>query len=237
MDQVGVDVRPLTEMTGRAIFNEVFLDDARVAAEDLIGEDGNGWRVASDTLMFERMSLGASPVPLSGCSPGPVANNLEKRAGDIAGRGRRGEDGVPQPNMAFWRRLVDEATTRGRLDDPVVRDQFVRFYALAEVNRLTALRGRTKGASSASPNISKLMMSELFRSARELGATVYGMDATLRTDEGLEAMVQEMIMFSPGPAIYGGTDQVQRNIIGERVLGLPGEPRVDKGIPWKDVPR
>jgi len=237
MHQAGVDVRPLTEMTGRAIFNEVFIDDARVAAGDLIGEDGNGWRVANDTLTFERMSLGANPVPLASCTPGSIANNLERRAGDIINRGRSGEDGVPQPNMALWQRLVDLAAQRGLGEDPVLRDRFVRFYELAEVNRLTALRGRTKGASSVSPNISKLMMSELFRSARELGAAVLGMDATLSSDSGLESLVQELILFSPGPAIYGGTDQVQRNIIGERGLGLPREPVPAKDTPFSDLPK
>ncbi len=237
MLQDGVDVRPLTEMTGRAIFNEVFIDNARVPASNLIGEDGNGWRVASDTLMFERMSLGASPVPLNSCSPGSIANNLEKRAGDMVSRRRSGEAGVPQPNLALWNRLVDEARTRGKLDDPVIREQFTRFYELAEVNRLQALRGRTKGASVASPNISKLMMSELFRQGRELGATVYGMDATLNSDEGLESLIQELIMFSPGPAIYGGTDQVQRNIIGERGLGLPREPGPGKDTPFNELPK
>jgi alkylation response protein AidB-like acyl-CoA dehydrogenase len=235
MHQAGVDVRPLTEMTGRAIFNEVFIDDGRVAAGDLIGEDGNGWRVANDTLTFERMSLGANPVPLASCTPGSIANNLERRAGDIINRGRSGEDGVPQPNLALWQRLVDLATERGLIEDPVLRDRFVRFYELTEVNRLTALRGRTKGASSASPNISKLMMSELFRSARELGAAVLGMDATLSSDSGFESLVQELILFSPGPAIYGGTDQVQRNIIGERGLGLPREPGPAKDTPFSDL--
>lgn len=237
MLQSGVDVRPLTEMTGRAIFNEVFIDNARVPAANLIGEEGNGWRVASDTLMFERMSLGASPVPLNSCSPGSIANNLDKRAGDMVVRRRSGEAGVPQPNLALWNRLVDEARMRGLLDSPVVREQFTRFYELAEVNRLQALRGRTKGASVASPNISKLMMSDLFRQGRELGATVYGMDATLNSEEGLESLVQELIMFSPGPAIYGGTDQVQRNIIGERGLGLPREPGPVKDTPFNELPK
>ncbi len=237
MDQAGVDVRPLTEMTGRAIFNEVFIDDARVHVDDMIGDAQNGWRVANDTLMFERMSLGANPVPLKSCSPGPIANNLERRAGDVVMSAGSGESGVPSPNLALWERLVEYATKTGRIDDPVLRDQFVRFYELAEVNRLLAMRGRTKGASSASPNLSKLMMSDLYRSARELGAAVLGMDATLHDEEGLVALVQELIMFSPGPAIYGGTDQIQRNIIGERGLGLPKEPGPDKTTPFNALPK
>ncbi|MGI9604534.1 MAG: acyl-CoA dehydrogenase family protein [Acidimicrobiales bacterium] len=237
MHQEGVDVRPLTEMTGRAIFNEVFIDDARVAAADLIGDDGDGWRVANTTLTFERMSLGANPVPLRSCAPGTVARNLDRRCADVLATNRIGEDGVPSPNLALWRRLVDHARDTGQLNDPVLRERFVRFYELAEVNRFTAMRGRTKGASSASPNISKLMMSELFRQGRELGAAVLGMDATLRSRAGMEALVQELIMFSPGPAIYGGTDEVQRNIIGERGLGLPKEPRPDKNTPFSELPK
>lgn len=237
MDQDGVEIRPLTEMTGRAIFNEVFLDGCRVSADDLIGEEGGGWRVANDTLMFERMSLGANPVPLPGCSPGSKAGNLQRRAGDVVESARIGESGVPSPNMAFWKRLHAHAADRGLLDDPVLRDRFVRFYQQLEINRLVALRGRTKGASPASPNISKLLMSDIFRSGRELGAAVLGMDATLHGDEGLEAFVQELIMFSPGPSIYGGTDQIQRNIIGERALGLPREPGPDKDTPFSELPK
>lgn len=237
MHQRGVDVRALTEMTGRAIFNEVFIDDAVASAADLIGEDGHGWRVANDTLMFERMSLGANPVPLSSCTPGSVANNLEKRAGDMVKRGRSGEDGVPQANLAFWQRLVDRAAADGRLEDPVLREQFVRFYELAEVNRLTALQARNKGASPVSPNISKLMMSELFRSASALAGAVLGVQATLSGDGGLEKMASELMLFAPGPAIYGGTDQIQRNIIGERGLGLPREPGPGKDTPFSELPK
>jgi alkylation response protein AidB-like acyl-CoA dehydrogenase len=237
MVQSGVDVRPLTEMTGRAIFNEVFIDDARVAAQDLIGDEGNGWRVANDTLTFERMSLGANPVPLASCSPGTIAGNLERRVGDIGQSGRAGEDGVPGPNLALWTRLFEYAQNSGRLPDPVLRDEFVRFWSLAEVNRLTAMRARTAGASAAAPNIGKLMMSDLFRSMRELGANVLGMEATLRSESGLEAAIQEMVMFSPGPSIYGGTDEIQRNIIGERVLGLPREPGPDKDTPFSELPK
>ena len=237
MHQPGVDVRPLTEMTGRAIFNEVFIDDARVLASDLIGEDGNGWRVANDTLLFERMSLGANPVPLKSCTPGTVANNLDKRAGDIAARQRSGEDGVPQPNLSLWERLVERARENGKINDPVVRDELIRFYQLAEVNRLTAMRGRAKGASPATPNIGKLMMSELYHSARELGSLILGLDAVMADHSGLESAIQEMVMFSPGPAIYGGTDQIQRNIIGERALGLPREPGPAKETPFSELPK
>jgi alkylation response protein AidB-like acyl-CoA dehydrogenase len=237
MHQDGVDVRPLTEMTGRAIFNEVFLDNARVASEDMISEDGNGWRVANDTLMFERLSLGANSVPLPGCTPGTIVGNLTKRAGDIVNRQHSGEDGVPGPNLGFWKRLVELAEKQGQLDDPVLRDRFVQFWSLVELNRLTALRGRHPNASPATPNLGKLMMSELFRQARELSATVLGMEATLRSEPSFQAMAQEMIMFSPGPAIYGGTDQVQRNIIGERVLGLPREPGPEKDTPFSSLPK
>ena len=238
MHQPGVDVRPLTEMTGRAIFNEVFIDDGRVAANDLIGDDGNGWRIANDTLMFERMSLGANPVPLPTCSPGTITANHERRAGDIASGGRSGEDGIPTPNLSFWQLLAEHARTNGTLDDPVVREKFVRLYQLIEVSRLSAQRARTKGASPVSPNLGKLMMSELYRLASDLGASVLGPGATLASERGsIEARVQELIMFAPGPAIYGGTDQIQQNIIGERGLGLPREPGPAKETPFNELPK
>ena len=81
------------------------------------------------------------------------------------------------------------------------------------------------------------MMSELFREGRELGAAVLGIDAVLSSDSGLDSLVQELVMFSPGPAIYGGTDQIQRNLIGERGLGLPREPGPSKDTPFTELPK
>ena len=145
---------------------------------------------------------------------------------------------MPSPNLAFWQSLVAHARSTGSLDDPVVREKFVRFYELIEVSRLSGQRARAKDASPVSPNLGKLMMSELYRVAADLGATVLGPAATLDSERGsFESRVQELMLFAPGPAIYGGTDQIQQNIIGERGLGLPREPGPAKDTPFSELPK
>jgi alkylation response protein AidB-like acyl-CoA dehydrogenase len=111
---------------------------------------------------------------------------------------------------------------------------------LIEVNRMSMLRAKDPNQRTGGEgNIGKLVMSELFRSFREVGISVIGADAMLtgadETSSG--GTVSEIALFSPGPSIYGGTDQIQRNIIGERVLGLPKEPGIDKSTPFRDLPK
>ena len=238
MHQDGVDVRPLKEMTGRALFNEVFITDARVNDDARIGGKGDGWRVANTTLMEERASLGTGTVPIAQAQPGSVAGQLERRAGDITMR-RGGGDGVPPVGPALLERLIELAVKLGRIEEPVVRQELMRLRELTEVNRLSGLRAKAGGSrTGAEGNIAKLMMSEQFRRFREVGNLILGADGMLDGREsGADGWVQEVTLFSPGPAIYGGTDQVQRNIIGERVLGLAKEPGHPKETPFKDLPK
>jgi alkylation response protein AidB-like acyl-CoA dehydrogenase len=186
MDQPGIEVRPLREMTGEALFNEVFLDEARVSNDDVTrGPDGSGGRGISTDV------------------------------------------------------LVDLAKHRGVLDDPLVRQAMMRLHTLSEVNRWNMLRAKAGGGRTGGEgNLAKLAMSELVRQSREVGNLVNGADGMLASRVSSSGgVVQEMTLFSPAPSIYGGTDQVQRNIIGERVLGLPKEPGPDKGTPFKDLPQ
>ncbi len=238
MHQPGVDVRPLTEMTGRAMFNEVFLTDARVRDDAMIGGKQNGWRVANTTLMFERSHLGSGTVPVATAGAGTVQGHLHRRAGDFTTR-KGGDQGVPPIGPVLFDRLVELAKKLGRTDDPVLRDDLMKLYSLVTVNRLNMLRAKTgQGRTGGEGNIGKLMVSELFRQFREIGGSVIGADAMLAGRDSTTApWVAEITLFSPGPAIYGGTDQVQRNIIGERVLGLPKEPGPGKETPFKDLPK
>ncbi len=239
MDQPGVDVVPLTEMTGRAMFNEVFIDEARVLDANIVGGLNNGWAVANSTLMFERASLGsAGRNPASASGSGilsvkdrPVTDFNEKQAG---------ESGVPGLGVGLWQYLVDVATKSGRNVEPVLRQELVRLWSLIEINRMSMLRAKDPNQRTGGEgNIGKLVMSELFRSFREVGVSVIGPDAMLTgaDDASTGGAVPEMALFSPGPSIYGGTDQIQRNIIGERVLGLPKEPGIDKSTPFRDLPK
>ena len=239
MDQPGVTVRPLTEMTGRALFNEVFIDEARVADANIIGGLNNGWAVANTTLMFERASLGSAGRRPRTATPGPKGKALGRIVTEFTQK-ERTEGGVPALGPGLWQHLVDLATKAGRNDDPVLRQELVKLWSLIEVNRLSNLRAKDPNQrTGAEPNIGKLHMSDMFRSFRELGATVLGADAMLsgKDEPTSGGAIGEIILFSPGPSIYGGTDQIQRNIIGERVLGLPREPGPGKDTPFKDLPK
>ena len=135
---------------------------------------------------------------------------------------------------------MDIATKRGNNTDPVLRQELVKLWSLIEINRLSIMRAKDPNQRTGGEgNIAKLTMSELFRRFREVGNAVIGADTMLTgADDGSSSgAVGEITMFSPGPAIYGGTDQIQRNIIGERVLGLPKEPGVDKNTPFRDLPK
>ncbi len=135
--------------------------------------------------------------------------------------------------------LVRLAKETGRDDDAVVRQEIVQLHILAEVNKLNMRRAKAGGSrTGAEGNLAKLAMSELVRRSRDVGNMIIGADGMLTgKDSSTGGAVQEVTMFSPAPAIYGGTDQVQRNIIGERVLGLSKEPGHPKDTPFKELPQ
>jgi alkylation response protein AidB-like acyl-CoA dehydrogenase len=254
MHQDGVEVRPLKEMTGRALFNEVFLTDARVADADCIGDHGDGWRVANTTLMHERSSLGAGggSESASVAMPGQVRGDLGRRVGDFVDQeGTDGTSGVTRGGSM----LVTIAGASGRTDDPTVRQDLMKLHTMNEVAKYNGLR--VKAARKAGrdlpgmANIAKLSMSRILRASRDLGLELLGPRATLHpynaadqkvlaentSDGGTATGMTEYALFSPGPSIYGGTDEIQKNIIGERVLGLPKEPNQDKVLPFKELPK
>ena len=236
MDQPGIEVRPLREMTGQALFNEVFLDEARVSNDNVIGGLGNGWAVANSTLMFERASLGGGGKQPISVAPGSIAGRLQQSVGDFTNRVNRGPEGDGGRGISTDS-LVRLAKETGRDDDAVVRQEIVQLHILAEVNKLNMRRAKAGGSrTGAEGNLAKLAMSELVRRSRDVGNMIIGADGMLTgKDSSTGGAVQEVTMFSPAPAIYGGTDQVQRNIIGERVLGLSKEPGHPKDTPFKDL--
>ena len=237
MEQPGIEVRPLREMTGQALFNEVFLDEARVSHDAVIGGTGAGWAVANTTLAVERASLGgAGREPIS-VAPGTLAGRLERRVGDFTERHPvSGPDGEGGRGMGT-NLLIDLARRMGNSDDPVVRQEITKLHILNEVNRLNLLRAKAGGSrTGAEGNLAKLSMSELVRRSRDIGNLIVGADGMLAPDaSSTGGLVQGVTLFSPAPSIYGGTDQVQRNIIGERVLGLPKEPGPSKETPFREL--
>lgn len=256
MRQPGVEVRPLREMTGRALFNEVFINEARVPDDAIIGGLNNGWSVANTTLMFERAGLGAGggSAAASTAVPGSIAGDLGKRVGDLV-RGRpRGGSGGPGGLTGTYKLLSGLARQTGADRDPGVRQELATLYSLTEIARFMGLRQKALreagGDIPGQGNIAKLSMSIILRLSRDLGLRLLGPRGMLHaydpsgaeelnqlTGGPLGAMITEMALFAQGPQIYGGTDQIQHNIIGERVLGLPKEPNNDKVTPFKDLPR
>jgi alkylation response protein AidB-like acyl-CoA dehydrogenase len=240
MDQPGVDVRPLREMTGRALFSEVFFDDAHVSDAAVLGGVDHGWTVANTTLAAERAGLGTGGSGAGGAAfPGRKGGMLDQRAGDLAERGGRGGVQPAAFGQAFelLRSLADKL---GRSGDPVLRQRLAELYTLNEVGRMTTLRVKAARRAGRGPgpegNAAKLLMSRIARLVRDLGPEVLGPEGmVMGPDTTGGGVVQEMVLFAPAPSIYGGTDEIQKNIIGERVLGLPKEPGPDKNTPFRDL--
>ena len=238
MLQDGVEIRPLVEMTGNAMFNEVFMDDAVVAHDAMIGGDGEGWAVGNTTLMHERGGLAGAGVALPHAMAEGNSAERQRRAGDFGRRddGRRSSIPAGMAAAVWYHRLSEPLG----LDGAARRDQRIRLHIREEVNRMLGLRARS-GAVPAIGNLGKLAMSEIARMRREVGNNSIGAAGMLWGDDAAagpgKGDIQRQTVHSPAPAIYGGTDQVQRNIIGERILGLPKEPGPPKDTPFRDLPQ
>ncbi len=227
MRQEAVTSQPIKEMTGDAAFNAVFLDEAVVPADGLIGDIDDGWRVALTTLTSERTTMGAGSMTGSGgmtkLSIGRP--NLSERVGDLAEQaGRR-----PEPSRYGGGNgdlLVSLARRYGKADDVVIRQQIAHIYSMLRIAQFTSLRARakleTQGSTGPETSIGKLAASRLARSIRETAMAIVGMDGTTTASTDQELLrVERLVLSSPLWSIAGGTDEVQKNIIGERVLGLP----------------
>jgi alkylation response protein AidB-like acyl-CoA dehydrogenase len=224
LESPGVEVRPLHQITGEAEFNEVFLNDVRIPAEWMFGAEGDGWKVAITTLMNERSAIGGATSRKGGGSIGAL--------------------------VELWK-----ARTSGRFSaeaEAILRDRVARLYIESELLRLTVQRGRAaQKAGNPGPegSISKLAQAELNKRIWECAMEIVGAESLLYeagyerrrpsgdSHAGRLALAKYQFLRSRANSIEGGTSEVMRNILGERVLGLPGEPRADKDVPWKDIPR
>jgi alkylation response protein AidB-like acyl-CoA dehydrogenase len=234
LDQPGVEVRPLHQMNGADGFNETFFTDARVGNDRIVGEENDGWAVAVTTLMFERY---ITAIPSA--DPGKIAGHLDVRAGDFASGKVKGsrEAGI---DVGAARLSAAAARRLGKEHDPVKRQRLAALFASEEVQRLSGLRsadairsGRRPGAEG---SVRKLARSALAREGREVGMDVLGAQGMLvGPDTPGGGSIQHLALSSPGRSIAGGTDEIQRDIVGERVLGLPKEPRVDRGVPFREL--
>ena len=247
MRQPGIEIRPLRQITGDASFAEVFLTDVRVPARNIIGELDQGWKVAVATLAFERVGLGAGSgldarVPAPGGSR--FRSQLEVSVGDFidAAQKRRVWSGAGGAAMIGRgvAPLIDLAKRFGRDHDAAVRQQIVRLYTLGRLNAWNGLRGRASVQAGGKPgpeaSIGKLMGSHIARQWRDTASEISGAYGMLADSDGpLDGAVAVQMLAAPAPAIYGGTDQIQRSIIGERVLGLPPEPDFSRDVPFRQL--
>lgn len=209
MRQPGIEVRPLVQITGEAHFNEVFISDATVSHANLLGGEGNGWRVLQTALAYERSLMGD------------------------AGRASRNKSNADS--------LVELARDHGRLGDSAIREKLANVLALRELNKLNNLRAKAatgQGTSSSIMSLGKLAMSRILHSEAALKTEIIGAGSLLAGPDNAESDdVNFLTLNAFFTSIGGGTDQVQRNIIGERVLGLPKEPEPDRDIPFRQARR
>ncbi len=224
MHSPGVEVRPLYQITGEAEFNEVFFNDVRIPHENMLGKEGQGWRVAITTLMNERVAIGGG------------------------GSKRKGGGAIAQL-VRLWKDRQQGAFSAAQ--NAILRDRVTKSWIENELLRVTAQRARAaQKAGNPGPegSVSKLAQAEINKRMWELAIDVLGNDGLsfeagyeLRQGFGgadtTEGLAKYQFLRSRANSIEGGTSEIMRNILGERVLGLPGEPRVDKDVPWKDVPR
>jgi alkylation response protein AidB-like acyl-CoA dehydrogenase len=211
--------------------------------------------VANTTLAFERSGLGAGGAShAAAAAAGTVVGDLAKRAGDFVRSGRPAAGGGGAAAAGAHRMFIELARAKGLTDDPIVRQDLVRLHTMAEIGRFTALRLKAEKAAGrdipGAGNLAKLSMSDIVRTTRDLGLRLLGAQGMLHaydqtsraaldaaTGNPMLTFVTEMALFAQAPPIYGGTDQVQRNIVGERTLGLPKEPSNERTTPWRDLPR
>jgi alkylation response protein AidB-like acyl-CoA dehydrogenase len=214
MHAPGVEVRPLRQITGEAEFNEVYFTDVRIPDAERLSEVGEGWRVSLTTLMNERVSIGAAVAPRGS---GPIGEAVK-----------------------LWKRKQH--------DDPARKDELMRLWIEVEVNRLTNIRAsqnRQMGTPGPEGSTAKLAFAELNKRVYEFCMELLGAEAMLyasyemiRPETAMGAdTLQKAFLRARANSIEGGTSEIMRNILGERVLGLPGDVRTDKDLPWTQVPR
>jgi alkylation response protein AidB-like acyl-CoA dehydrogenase len=238
MRQPGVKVYPLKQMNGHASFNQVFFNDAIVEPEFLVEDTGAGWTVATTTLMHERR--GADGLRSWGTGGDRKGRIYEEERAEIAT--------VMEPYKWYPQRagrvdlVLERAREAGKLADPVLRQEIAKLLIMSKAAEWTARRaraaqemGRPQGPEG---SLGKLVSSHIARAAARVHTQITGADALLTgADSPMGGLIAEILVSVPATSIAGGTDEIQRNIIAERVLKMPKEHSVDTDKPFRDVPR
>jgi alkylation response protein AidB-like acyl-CoA dehydrogenase len=234
LDQTGVEIRPIRQMNGKSHFSEVFLNEVRINDDDRIGSVNRGWEVAGATLRFERSGLSAASIGGIKVDAGEPAGQLDRRVGDVIDeQQRRGsdEDEAAPGLSSSLRRLANE---HGRHDD-ATRHALVDISARERIATMSQARarvdyqqGRAIGAES---SLAKLWWTQSLRRSADTGLEILGAHGML------EGTLQTFALSVPSASIAGGTDDVQRNIVAERGLGLPKDLAVDTDVAFREVRR
>lgn len=211
MEDPGIEIRPIKQMNGQSGFNEVFFSDVRIPDSNRLGAEGDGWRVAITTLMNERSSIGGS------MGGGGGIKDLIKQAESVEINGRP---------------AIEDGGVRRKIADFAVRRSGLKYTGQRGLSALS--QGQTPGPEA---SIGKLVAAVMGQEMGAFGMELQGAAGILSGDDNPgDVTFQNTYMAMPGLRLAGGTDEILRNIISERVLGMPGEPRIDKGKPFKDIP-
>ncbi|MDW3180160.1 MAG: acyl-CoA dehydrogenase family protein [Acidimicrobiia bacterium] len=208
MEADGVEIRPIHQIDGGKHFNEVFFTDVRIPKEWLLGELNNGWNQATAMLMYERVAIGSM-----------------------------GGGDINQPNFDM---LAEAATKSGKISDPVIRDELMQLYVMETTKSMVSLRARAEMKAGKAPgpggSLGKLYSSMILRRVRAIGQNIHGPESIAWEYDGDGGeRLSRHVLSSFQAGIAGGTDEIQRNIIGDRVLGLPRDISVDKGVPFNEL--
>jgi alkylation response protein AidB-like acyl-CoA dehydrogenase len=238
MRQPGVEVVPLRQMNGHASFNQVFFTDAEISPEFMLEEEGAGWKIATTTLMHERRSADSmrrNVTPTE--SPKRI---YQEEAREIV-EALAPYTWYPQRSGRVDL-ILERARETGKINDPVVRQEIAKLLILARSAEWTTQRAKVAQALGRVPgpegSLGKLANSNVARAANRVHTMISGADAMLSGEDGpMNGVIAEVLISTPAISIAGGTDEIQKNIISERVLKMPKEHRIDTDRPFRDVPR
>jgi len=236
--QPGIEVVPLRQMNGHASFNQVFFTDAEIAPEFMLENLGDGWKVATTTLMHERR--GADGLRRHAVPSDRPERIYQEEAKEIAI--------ALEPYKWYPQRagridlILERAKETGANTDPVMRQEIAKLMTMAKSAEWTARRareaqaqGRVQGPEG---SLGKLAASYIARAANKVHTAMTGTSSMLTGDESpMDGVIAEILISTPAISIAGGTDEIQKNIISERVLKMPKEPRTDTDRPFREVPK
>jgi len=237
MHQEGIEVRPIEQMNNHNSFNEVFITDARVPHENMVSAEGDGWKVTRGTLAHERSFSSQRNVHFE---PGVAGRCIDEAKAESA-EYLKTYEWYPQ-RMGRVDLIADRAKATGLNTNPIIRQEMMKLHCFQRASELTAERAKAARQLGLPPgpegSIGKLALSEVARRANHVHSMIAGARGLLiEGDDPVDSVIAEVLVSTPAQSIAGGTDEIQHNILGENMLGLPKEPATDRGMPFRDVGR